>query len=174
MIGKEICIYTGKITKTLGFSGGLSIHLDPEVSFDPGKVRFFLFDDEGGLIPFFIEEIRFTGKNTLFIQCLDLPSQESAAKWVNTDVYLPRELFDGPKSTRTNWSVEGFTIVDIHEGEIGFVDHVISNTAQDLVIVKSPNGEIMIPAVPEIILSIDSKKKSIKVDLPEGLMNLNR
>jgi ribosomal 30S subunit maturation factor RimM len=39
--------------------------------------------------------------------------------------------------------------------------------------VENENGEILIPFAEDIILEINESEKEIKVDLPEGLKDLN-
>ena len=63
---------------------------------------------------------------------------------------------------------------------IGTLKDVLTNTAQDVYVVKrsdGPGGEkskndLLIPGVPQFILEVDIDEKKIVVRLPEGLMEL--
>ena len=57
------------------------------------------------------------------------------------------------------------------DGEaIGEVEDVLSSGANDLYVVKREKGEVLIPAVKEMVKDIDIAKKTIRVQLPEGLV----
>ncbi|MDD2573225.1 MAG: ribosome maturation factor RimM [Bacillota bacterium] len=57
------------------------------------------------------------------------------------------------------------------DGELlGEVEDVLSLGTNDLYVVKGERGEILIPAVKEMVKDIDIAKKTIRVQLPEGLV----
>ncbi len=56
--------------------------------------------------------------------------------------------------------------------EIGVVREIIQLPGQDLLGIDTPNGEVLIPMVKQIIIAIDIKAKLIVVNPPEGLLDV--
>jgi 16S rRNA processing protein RimM len=55
---------------------------------------------------------------------------------------------------------------------LGLVSEVLQLPGQDLLSVASQKGEVLIPMVKQIIISIDVDKKIIKINPPEGLLDV--
>ena len=60
------------------------------------------------------------------------------------------------------------------EGDLlGTIKEILSSGAQDIYVVnKSGGGEFLMPAVKEIIKEISIESGRMRVDLPEGLLDL--
>ena len=56
--------------------------------------------------------------------------------------------------------------------EIGLVREIIQLPGQDLLAIDTPNGEVLIPMVKQIIISVDIAAKLIVVNPPEGLLDV--
>ncbi len=67
------------------------------------------------------------------------------------------------------FDLEGLTAFDSMGKEIGTVKRIESYPANDILVIDSSIGEIMIPAIKEFILDIDLELKRMTVDLHEGL-----
>lgn len=71
--------------------------------------------------------------------------------------------------------VVGATVVDRRLGEIGIVEDVIETGGVDLLSVRTPDRrEVLIPMAPEILIEVDVEGGIARVDLPEGLLDLDR
>ncbi|MCX6271453.1 MAG: ribosome maturation factor RimM [Bacteroidetes bacterium] len=174
VIDRDSCFLAGQVTKCSGYQGEVVIVTRGNFPVEYTELKYVFIEIDDDLIPFFIEEIDYQGKAGLRVKFLDVPDLERAKRLVNCPVFLPNEVTSGPlKDNPLAETVTGFEVTDINLGPVGVVDHILENTNQDLLVVKSPDGEILIPIVAEIILKIDKKKKRITVDLPEGLVNLN-
>ena len=55
---------------------------------------------------------------------------------------------------------------------LGLVTEILQLPGQDLLSVGSQKGEVLIPMVKQIIISIDVDKKIIKINPPEGLLDV--
>jgi len=56
--------------------------------------------------------------------------------------------------------------------ELGLVREIIQLPGQDLLAIDTPNGEVLIPMVKQIIISVDISAKLIVVNPPEGLLDV--
>ncbi len=68
----------------------------------------------------------------------------------------------------------GCRVVDKAGVVLGTVREILKAAGNAVLIVDGPRGEILIPAVAEFCRHISTAEKSIVVDLPEGLLDLNR
>ena len=55
---------------------------------------------------------------------------------------------------------------------LGLVTEILQLPGQDLLSVESQKGEVLIPMVKQIIISIDVVKRIIKINPPEGLLDV--
>ncbi len=68
--------------------------------------------------------------------------------------------------------VTGFGVVEESGEAVGEVLEILPMPAQDVLVVKLPDGrQAMIPVVPEIVLSVDAERRRLTVSLPEGLID---
>ena len=56
--------------------------------------------------------------------------------------------------------------------KLGLVSEIVQLPGQDLLSVSTQKGEVLIPMVKQIIISIDVDKKIIKINPPEGLLDV--
>lgn len=68
------------------------------------------------------------------------------------------------------FELQGMAVVDRQRGEIGRIEDLFSSPAHDIYVVRGPYGEVLIPAVDDIVLSIERTTRRVTVDLPEGLL----
>ena len=68
----------------------------------------------------------------------------------------------------------GLQVVDARLGLVGRLVDIFTTAAHDTYIIEGDGGEIMIPAVPEMIIDIDLEGQVMEVDLPDGLVSINR
>jgi 16S rRNA processing protein RimM len=80
-----------------------------------------------------------------------------------------RELAEDEFWTR---DLVGCTVVLTDGTEVGRIESVVSNPSQDLLVVTTNAGETLVPAVKEIVRSVDPEAKRVTIDPPEGLLNL--
>ena len=54
---------------------------------------------------------------------------------------------------------------------LGIVGDVVRYPAQDIYVVKTGRGEVMVPAVRDIVRAVDVENRTITIDPPEGLFD---
>ncbi|MBD3165728.1 16S rRNA processing protein RimM [bacterium] len=64
----------------------------------------------------------------------------------------------------------GCEVVDVERGPLGTVTGVLSPSAHEVLEVTGPSGEILIPVAGGMVVEMDLAGKTIRVDLPEGLI----
>lgn len=176
MIRREEIVGIGKFQKTHALKGELNMILEiaPEY-FEEGNP--LIIEDDGILVPYFAENIREKGSTSYLIKLVGIDSEEMASKFVNKEINILKkdaeELLDGEIIDAEEF--QGYKIIDDKNGEeVGTVETIDDSTANILFLVKDEEGDILyIPANENFIVAVDDEKKIIRMNLPEGLLDLN-
>jgi len=65
--------------------------------------------------------------------------------------------------------IEGLRVVDEQGQELGVLAEVLPTGANDVYIVHGPRGELLLPAIHDVILSIEPAQGRVVVRIPPGL-----
>jgi 16S rRNA processing protein RimM len=65
----------------------------------------------------------------------------------------------------------GMSVCDSQKKMLGVVRDVVRYPAQDVYIVKTGRGEVMVPAVRDIVRGVNVENRTITIDPPEGLFD---
>ncbi len=79
-----------------------------------------------------------------------------------------------PEGTYYNYELVGCSVREAGGKLLGTVTDVLSVAGNNQLVVAGPRGEFMIPAVAAICKRVSIAEKEILVDLPEGLIDLNK
>lgn len=90
-------------------------------------------------------------------------------------VQIPLEQARGlPEGTYFDHDLVGCSVEDTQGRILGTVDEVLKIEGSNLLVVKSPGREHLIPAVESICIRVSIQEKKIVIDPPEGLMDLGQ
>ena len=172
IMAKDDVFYFGKIVKTHGIKGELTLRIDAKDNFDYNDIEYILIEINDIKIPYFLKSVSF-GNNKLFISLQDVDNIEEAASFVGKPVYLPLSLL--PVLCGNSFygrEVIGFVLEDIHFGVVGVVADVFEYPTQAVIQVMRDGKEILMPVHEHIIREIDRDTERIVVDAPEGLIDM--
>lgn len=179
MIKEEEISAVGKLQKTHALKGELNVMLDIDPEYlEEGNPA--IIDIDGIYVPFYAESIRTKGSFSYLVKFEGINSEFEAKKLVNKTIYARKDKLK--EYMDENYDEDftlyddliGCTIVDAEKGEIGKVVEIDSNTENELFIVEKPDGEtVYIPLTEDFIDEIDEDSKIIRMNLPEGLLELN-
>lgn len=173
MIKKDSVYRIGKIGKPHGVDGEVSFHFDDDV-FDRTDADYLILDMDGILVPFFIDEYRFKTDETALVRFTDINTQDKARNLTGSDVYFPREHSDSDSDSLSWAEIVGYHVVDDESGktvgEIRSVDDSTINTLFELV--TTDGSDLLLPASDELIVEVDTERRQITMQLPEGLLEL--
>jgi len=175
MISKKECFSLGHFAKTRGFKGELSLFLDVDIPEEYANLKRLLVDLNGVLTPFFVEKIEVRNNGFADVRLEDISDRESATILSGKTVFLPlSELPELPEDQYYLHELEGMVVVDKSGNELGRVRSVIDYGNNPLLELMHQKVEAFIPIVDEFILEVDKKEKKIIVDLPDGLLEINK
>jgi 16S rRNA processing protein RimM len=121
-----------------------------------------------------IAAVRFQGGRP--IVALDgVETMNDAESLAGADLKMPADAL-GPLPAKTFYrhDLVGCQVQDARGRRVGTVAAVHGPSERSLLVVGSGADEVMIPMVDGIIVSVDAAAGQIVVDLPEGLIGLNR
>jgi 16S rRNA processing protein RimM len=164
----------GFTKKTHGVKGELKIAIE-----EPFEDLFFEADRlfievKGSKMPFFIQQIR--GEGELIIQFEDIDNKDKALLIQSKPVFMPTAevpaSIEAPDDGLEYGFLEGFAMSDKTIGEVGAIEEVIEMPQQEMAVVTYKGREVLVPLNDNLIVTISEAKKTILVDLPEGLLDL--
>lgn len=173
MIREEDVYRIGKIGKPHGVKGEVTMMFSDDV-FDRVDAEYVVLMLDGILVPFFFEEYRFRTDETAIVKFCDIDTQDQARELTNCEVYFPRNLSDSGDDDISLSELNGFKLIDhIYNKVVGTIYGIDDSTQNILFEVKTESGdELLIPASPELIRSIDTEEHTINMELPEGLLDI--
>lgn len=175
MIKTEDLVIVGKFQKTHALKGELNVILDidPQYFLEGNPL---IVEIEGINVPFYVDSVRKKGSTSYLVKIEGIENGEEAAEFVNKEISIRSEDAE-------EWLTEdileenfltGFTVVDDNTGKhVGKITGIEDSTANVLFIVEDEKGEtIFIPANEDLITETDEGAKIIRMNLPEGLLNI--
>lgn len=171
MIRQDEVFKIGKFTKPHGLKGEIVLEFDNDI-FDRSNSPYLVCSVDGILVPFFIKEYRFKGKESALITFEDIESEEQAKLFKGLDVFYPKKYSDGSENEQIYLDYFiGFELFDNKLGLVGEIVDVDDSTINTLFLVKNSKGDdIIIPASDDFITNIEEQKKKIYLDVPIGLI----
>lgn len=168
MIRQEEVYKIGRLGKAHGIKGEVSFQFDDDV-FDRTDADYLILDIDSILVPFFMEEYRFRSDSLALVKFCDIDTQERASELTGCDVYFPRALAE-EDDTPTLVSLVGFDLVDAKGNKrIGTIATIDDSTAN--ILFELEDGRL-IPVTDDLITDINTKKRTITMEIPEGLLEL--
>ncbi len=163
----------GKIIKAHGVDGEILIEINQQFEDIDIQPNFLFIDIDGGLVPFQVVTQRFKNYKETLVYLDTINSEPQATQLNNSYVFVNvDEIDEKTLETTIIHDLDNFEVFDLNHGFIGKVVSIIEINNNPLLEVIYDNKEILIPYHQEIIIEIDENKKSIKIDAPEGLIEL--
>lgn len=158
----------GKIGRTHGLTGELwmNIYTDFPERLESGKSVFL----GRRHVEKTIASFKVSGVRGL-IRFTDIHNPEDADRFKNQIVYVQEEaLPELPEGEFYHHELIGLHVQDEQQKALGELVEIITTGANDVYVVRDPadeTNEMLIPAIPDVILEIDIEKKIMVVKLQE-------
>lgn len=166
MAGNDDWIYVGRIVGAFGVSGEVKVQADTDFPsrFDPGKALFAGPEHEPLVVRarrrhrqlFLLSFEGRPNRNAIEPLC-GLPLYALGDEALPEDVYRVRDLL-------------GCEVVTAEGRALGTLREVLPTGANDVYIVQGEHGEVLLPAIEDVVRSIDVEGKRIVVTPLPGLL----
>jgi 16S rRNA processing protein RimM len=159
-------LIVGRILAPWGIRGEVKVEVltDFPQRFAPGKAVYL---NTG---PLEIERCRYH-KHHLILKLVTVDSIEAAEKLRGQALTIPSsELYPLPEGQYYTFQLIGLKVVTTKGQTLGRVTDIMSTGSNDVYIVEGKRGEILIPAIEDVVKSIDLQKGKMVVEAIEGLL----
>ncbi|MBP5716079.1 MAG: 16S rRNA processing protein RimM [Bacteroidales bacterium] len=179
MIKTEQLIEIGTIIKVHGLKGEMNVMVANAVFDEVKRCPYVVCEMEGIYVPFFIESYRWKGNASILLKLEDVDTMDKANAFCGQKIYFDRRCFSAKEAKAYDTQVEeemgliGYTVEDVTLGSLGTITDINDMTANVLFIVNHNGTELMIPAADDLIRSVDDARRTIVMDLPAGLVNMD-
>lgn len=188
MIEEKDLIESGKILKPHGLKGELNVMMDynAEILLEDYPL---IIEIDGIFVPFYAESVRPKGHFASLVKIQGVDTVENAKEFVNKIIFLRKKdvaeyLQIEEDELVTEDDYIGWKVYDSKQDYIGRVEELDCSTENMLLIVRpdcdenEENNLIYIPFnhdfITEVQQDIDPNECELHLDLPEGLIDLNK
>jgi 16S rRNA processing protein RimM len=162
----------GSVVKTHGISGEVVIRSSVPIKGMNKNLKSLMVEIDGLLVPFSIISWHFLKDNEIVMEFRDIDSKKKADKLKGKDIFIFRKEITNTSIGLNKNNLSGFRVIDIKIGEIGITKGILEVPGNNLFQVEYRKREILLPIQEGMILEINTKKKLIRVDLPEGFLDI--
>jgi 16S rRNA processing protein RimM len=174
---KEKLVCIGTITRSHGVQGGVIVKLDRDDAEKYSNKEWVFIEIDGGPVPFFVLNCSVKDSSTLILTLDGVKEEKKARKLSNYKLFVIASKEKKEKTTtlspNENEDFIDYSIIDSKTGPLGVITSFLDYPGNPLFNVKTPAGDVLIPIHPDFLIKIDDRKKTILLDLPEGLAKLN-
>lgn len=163
-------IECGKIVNTHGCTGGVKAESWCNSEKDMAKLKRIFFLDKNVYSEHKVVKASIFKQFVIF-ELEDINDMDSAMLLKNKTVFALREDFKLKKGEFFLVDMIGLDVIDCDNGKVyGQLKEIINRGAADIYVVETENGERMMPAVNEFVISVDIEK-GIFVRPIEGMLD---
>ena len=161
----------GKIVNTVGIKGEIRVFptTDDAKRFNMLK-EITVVSPKGEQRVLHVQKVRHH-RNLVMLLLEGITNMDDAAKLKGSTIIVARE--DALPLSDGEYYVPDLIGLDVQDenGKIGVLTDVLVTGANDVYVVKKPDGkEVLLPAIEQCILNVDIENKTMTVHLMEGLV----
>lgn len=166
------CYQLGTIIRSHGVKGDVVIYLDVDEPSGYKKIKSVFLIEGDELKEWKLNSIRISDKLAT-VHLNGINDRNTSDLYIKKEVFLPVELLPSLKDKQFYFhEIIGFKLVDKSKGDLGPVTNVYELPQHPVLAIQYQNQEVLIPAVPDFIIAIDRERKTIEMDLPDGLIEI--
>lgn len=109
-----------------------------------------------------------------FLKLKGIDTLDGADALAGSEIYIPEEGF-GPLEDGHyyHFQIIGSAVVTKDGDSVGTVKSLLPAGDRTLLVVERSGREVLIPFTRAICIDVDTRRREILVDLPDGLLDLN-
>ncbi|MBW1671101.1 MAG: 16S rRNA processing protein RimM [Deltaproteobacteria bacterium] len=163
----------GRIVKTHGIRGEVQVYSYSDVEYFFDYKDIFLQGKFGDKVPQRVVKARVKKGQSVILALEGVVDTTQAGSLVGKEIFLDRAKLSPLVEGEYYWhEIEGLSVVSAGGEELGILSDVLTTGAHDVYVVKGDRGEILVPAVEQMV-KIDLEKGVMIVDFPPGLIEAN-
>ena len=165
-------IHIGKLVAPHGVTGTVILEhaLGKPIHFK-GVDALFVEQKAGSFIPYFIESANAKTDTITHLQIEGVKTREAANFLTAKKVWLPQADFQKLVEKNSPLALLGYMVQEAGK-DIGVIQEVIEQPHQLMVTILYNSQEAYIPLHEESLKGVNHAKKTVQVELPDGLLDL--
>lgn len=164
----------GRIVKPHGIRGEVQVYSYSDVEYFLDYKDIFVQGKYGDKVPQRVIKARIKKGQSVVLTLEGIVNRTQAGSFVGKEIFLDRAKLLPLAEGEYYWhELEGLSVVSAGGEKLGILSDVLATGANDVYVLKGDRGEILVPAVDQMVKEIDLKKGIMKVDLPPGLVEAN-
>jgi len=164
----------GFLLKTHGIKGDLVFKLEGDSPFSFNKGNWIFIELDGKPVPFKIIDQQIRDDFTGIVNLDNIDNQSRAIELIGKTVFIQKTVaLDINKDSYKPKDLIGYQISDKNRGVIGEIHQIFEYPNNTVLQIIENGNEILIPLVSEIIVELNSEKRVIVIDAPNGLFEIN-
>ncbi len=166
--GEPVYLVIGYLRRAHGVSGEIIMDLHTDFPDRIKSGRKILIGEK--YLSFTIDTVRQHNKG-LLISILGVTTPEEVGRYRNQWVYVKAsDVPPLPEGKHYQYELIGLNVVDENGNPLGKLVEILETGANDVYVIRDDSGkEILLPAIPAVILNVDMNQRAMKVHLLEGL-----
>ena len=166
-------ITVARILRSQGQKGELRLRFFYIKPTDCSGLRTVFIGREGDIREYVVEFLVPRGKD-FDLKLAGVDSLSQADRLAGLDVFVPEEaLKEREKDEFFLFQLIGCSVIDRHGEMAGRVRDVLSAGSGEVLVVEREGKEILIPFHESICIEVDVPGRRIRIDPPDGLLDLN-
>ena len=156
-----------QVLKSNGRDGELLVSFSgiaPE-DIDLEEPVFIEFD--GLPVPFYFESFTQRGNSRALVRLTGVHSLTDADELAGAAIYAEDDLYEDEEEDLTGW-----TVLDADGTKVGTVSAHEDIPGNPCIWVETGHGECLLPLREELVLDVDETEKALRMEIPEGLLDL--
>ena len=165
--------YLGKITKKFSFRGEVIIFLDTDSPEFYYNIKKLFLKINNVFTPFDVTSVKPNKTNRIRVKINGIDSENDTEKLINKEIYLPIESL--PKTDKNSFyyhEIIDYAVVGKDNKKVGNITGVNDQSPQHLFQINALGKKTLIPINDKLIIKVDKKNKIIKMDLPDGILDI--
>lgn len=159
-------LIVGRILAPRGIEGELKVQITTDFPDRFASGRLVYIDGQ----PLQIEGSR-RQKQQLLLKLTGIDTRQDAEKLRGQDLTIPRtELRSLPEGEYYAFQLIGLAVETIAGNYVGSIIDLMTTASNDVYIVQSERGELLIPAIEDVVKSIDLENGKVVIEAIEGLL----
>lgn len=168
--GEPVYLVIGYLRRSHGIHGEIimDLHTDFPERIKAGR-KIFIGENHQ---PHTLGGVREHGNGAL-IKLRGIETPEEVGRFRNQWVYVKAaDVPPLPEGRHYKYELIGLDVVDEQGNPLGKLNEILETGANDVYVVKNESGkEILLPAIPPVILDVDMGQRVMKVHLLDGLVD---
>lgn len=165
-------VEVGFIQRTHGIKGELQVAWNDTLNLTQENIESVFVEIDGIPIPFFINSLRQKTEESSIVKFDDVDDIQSADNLVGYKLMLPLDLIPEDDDIELK-DLVGYTITSTSGQTVGIIEDYEEFNLNSIYYIKTPEGkEVIIPATDDLIVEFDVDKKTLLMEIPEGLIDL--